>query len=210
MIASLSGVVKRLRRESSRILLEVEGVGYEVLLPYFVQRALEEEGGEDQRVHLEIYYHSTDRQPRPLLIGFLREHEKSFFEKLLEVADIGPVRAAAALTLSISTIAQAIETGDVELLRRLPGIGERTASKIVATLQGKVAPWALLKDEGYATIPTPGKDRSQMRENVVEALVGLGYRRAEARAKVEEALGRNPGARDEEEIVREVFRGEHG
>lgn len=209
MISHLSGKISRLKKDSLYAMVEVGGVGYEVLLPYFVKRALEE-GGEGQDVNLEIYYYATERHPRPLLIGFMREHEKSFFERLVEVEDIGPAKAAAALVMSVSTIAKAIEDGDAAALKRLPGIGERTANKVVATLKGKMAQWALLKDEGYDSLPAPAKKPAleEVREAVELALSGLGYRRAEAKAKVEEALRRNPAIKSEEDLLREVFRAE--
>lgn len=211
MIAHLSGVLKRIERESLRVLVDVSGVGYEVLLPFFVKRALEEEGVEGQPIDLEIFYYATERNPRPILIGFTREHEKSFFEQLIAVEDIGPSKAANALIFSVSTIAQAIEEGDTALLRRLPGIGARTADKIVATLRGKVTRWALLQDEGYDSVPKAvQEDQKALVEAVTEALVGLGYRRTDARAKVEAALERTPGVRDEQALIREVFRAERG
>ena len=210
MIAHLTGTLKRIGPDSLRVIVATEhGVGYEVLLPFFVKRALEEESREGQGVELEIYYYATERHPTPILIGFNRDHEKTFFEQLIAVEDIGPSRAANALVFSVSTIAGAIEEGDVALLRRLPGIGERTANKIVATLRGKMAQWALLRDEGYDTVPKiPREDRKELVETVTDALVGLGYRRTEARAKVEEAVERNSQVREEQDLIREVFRAE--
>ncbi len=202
MISFLSGRLRRKNREDQKIVVDVNGVGYEVLLPFFVRRAFDEkEIGEP--VELEVYYHVAERQPRPLLIGFNREHERSFFERLLSVSDIGPARAARALIFSVSAVAQAIEDGDVRFLTRMPEIGERTAQKIVATLKGKVAEWALLKDEGFTTAPAPEED---LRQEALDVLVGLGYKRAEAREEVEQALKREPGARTIEELIREVFK----
>ncbi len=211
MIAHLSGTLLRLPKDSLKALVDVNGLGYEVLLPFFVKRALEDEALEGQHVELEIYYYVTERHPVPILIGFNREHEKTFFERLIGVEDVGPSKAANALVFSVSTIARAIEEGDVALLKKLPGIGERTANKMVATLQGKVAEWALLQDEQYDSVPSvPREDRSEITDAVVEALVGLGYRRPDARLKVEAVLERSPRVRDEQELIREVFRSERG
>ncbi len=209
MISHLSGTLSKLRKDSLYAVVDVSGVGYEVLLPYFVKRTLEEQG-EGQQVDLEVYYYATERHPKPILIGFMREHEKSFFERLVGVEDIGPAKAAAALVMSVSTIARAIEDGDVATLKRLPGIGERTASKVVATLRGKMAGWALLKDEGYDSLPSQARTQGleEIKEDVVLALTGLGYRRSEARARVEEVLDRSPNLKTEEDILREVFRAE--
>ena len=90
MINFLKGKVKRLYPEESKIVLDVHGVGYELLLPYFVWRSLEEEFiDEGNDLEMEIYFHSSERQPKPVLVGFRQESEKSFFEKLIQVEDVG-------------------------------------------------------------------------------------------------------------------------
>lgn len=206
MINYLKGVIRRINREEARVVVDVSGVGYEVLLPYFVMRALQEEGREEgDEVELEIYYHASERQPRPVLIGFKKEYERSFFEKLLQVESVGVNTAARALVFSVSTIARAIEEGDTDLLVQMPGIGKRTADKMVATLKGKVAEWALLKDEGYSSVPPPDV-HADLKEEVVKVLINLGYRRAEARERAEAAARASPSARDSQELLREVFR----
>lgn len=202
MISHLSGRLLRKSREDQKIVVDVNGVGYDVLLPFFVRRAFDDRDI-GSPVDLEVFYHVAERQPRPLLIGFNREHERTFFERLLSVSDIGPLKAARALIFSVSAVAQAIEDGDVRFLTRMPEIGERTAQKIVATLRGKVAEWALLKDEGYATPPAPQED---LRQEAVDVLVGLGYKRGEAREEVEQAFNRDPGVKSVEELIREVFK----
>ena len=202
MISHLSGRLLRKNREDQKIVVDVNGVGYDVLLPFFVRRAFDDKDI-GAPVDLDIYYHVAERQPRPLLIGFNREHERLFFERLLSVADLGPVKAARALIYSVSAVAQAIENGDVQFLTRMPGMGERTAQKIVATLKGKVAEWALLKDEGYASPPTAKED---LRQEALDVLVGLGYKRSEAREEVEQAFKRDPGVKSVEELIREVFK----
>lgn len=207
MISYLSGTLKR--KLPDRVVIDVGGVGYDVFLPQFVMRSLADtpEGGP---LELEIYYHVTDRQLRPTLIGFTNGYEKRFFEKFITVEDIGPQKAARALALSVSKIAQAIEAEDVALLRKLPGIGERTARKMVATLRGKVAEEALLQDEGFGVLQQPEveENTSELREDGLQILVNLGHRRPEAAAKVDAALKRNPHIASPEELIREVYRGE--
>lgn len=207
MIASLSGRIKRMSRDSLRVVIDVNGVGYEVLLPFFVRRSLEDKA-EGDAIELEIFYYVSERQPRPQLIGFNREHEKTFFERLIEVEDIGPLKAATALVFSVSTVANAIEEGDVATLKKMPGIGDRTAARMVASLKGKVAAWALLRDEGFDSVPPERPDLARLRDSAVLALVALGYRRTEARTRVEEIIKLNPKLRDEQDLIREVFRSE--
>ncbi len=212
MINYLKGVVRRIDKEGARVVLDVGGVGYELLLPYFVLRSLvEEEKGEGDEVEMEIYYHASERQPKPVLVGFKKESERTFFEMLLQVEDVGVNTASRALVFSVSTIAKAIEDGDTGLLVRMPGIGKRTADKMVATLKGKVAEWALLRDEGYATVPGPADNRHMdVKEEVVNVLVNLGHRRSEAREKVAAAAKSSPSANDSQGLLREVFRLERG
>jgi Holliday junction DNA helicase RuvA len=210
VIQYLKGVIRRIYKQEARVVLDVNGVGYELLLPYFVMRSLEEEErGEGDEVEMEIYFHASERQPRPVLVGFRKEFERTFFEKLLQVEDVGVSTAARALVFSVSTIARAIEDGDTALLVQMPGIGKRTADKMVATLRGKVAEWALLKDEGYSTVPT-ASDHTDVQEDVVNVLVNLGHRRAEALQKVEAATKAGSATRDSQELLREVFRLERG
>ncbi len=208
MISYLHGTLKR--KLPDRVVVDVQGVGYDVFLPQFVMRTVEERL-DGEPIEFDIYYHVTERQLRPTLIGFGNETEKRFFEKFISVEDIGPQKAAKALVFSVSTIAQAIEEEDIELLRRLPGIGERTAKKMVATLRGKVAEEALLRDEGFAeeaaTRPA-GEPISELREDTIDILVGLGHRRSEATSKVDAALKRRGAVTTQEELIREVYRAE--
>ena len=207
MISYIRGTIRSIDRESSKAVVDVNGVGYEILLPMFVMRSLVDRGKQEgEEIALETYYHVTERQPRPVLVGFNNEFEKRFFEKLIAVEDLGPAKAARAFVFSVSTVANAIESGDAQLLARMPGIGSRTAQKIIATLKEKVAEFALLRDEGYDSVPkVVGKDIS---DEAIEVLTGLGYKRTEARARVDEILEMKPDVKEVEELIREVFRAE--
>ncbi|MCL0076201.1 Holliday junction branch migration protein RuvA [Dehalococcoidia bacterium] len=207
MISYIKGTIRGIDNETSKVVVDVNGVGYEVLLPLFVMRSLTDRGKEEgEEIALQIYYHVSERQPRPVLVGFNNDFERRFFEKLIGVEDIGPSKAARAFVFSVSTVANAIESGDAQVLQRMPGIGSRTAQKIIATLKEKVAEFALLKDEGYDSMPAVA--RKDIKDEAVEVLAGLGYKRADAKLKVEEALGQNPGLKDAEGLIREVFRAE--
>lgn len=207
MISFIQGTIRTLTREPAKAVVIAAGVGYEVSLPTYVSQSLANDGiREGSEIDLEIYYHVTERQPKPMLVGFRHPSEKDFFEQLIQVEGIGPAKAAAALVFPVSAIASAIETEDYATLQRLPGIGSRAAQKIVATLRGKVAATALLQDAG---ITEQGHTAPPLdaRSEAVEALVTLGYRPTEAQDKVEEALRRNPDVVDDvQELMREVFK----
>ena len=105
MIAFLEGTLQELSDE--RLILLVGGVGYEVLLPVSVMETLKTKNIGDA-VALHIYYHQTERQPKPVLIGFHQEMEKVFFQNFISVGDIGPLKAVKAMEISIGEIAAAI------------------------------------------------------------------------------------------------------
>jgi Holliday junction DNA helicase RuvA len=207
MISYITGKIRSLSREPGRAVIIAGGVGYEISLPTYVYQSLSSEGvttGSD--VELEIYYHVTDRQPKPMLVGFRHPSEKQFFEQLIQVEGIGPAKAAAALVFPVSTIASAIETEDLGSFQRLPGIGSRAAQKIVATLKGKVAATALLQDAGTSE-QSQAVPASDARSEAIEALVTLGYRPTEAQDKVDDVIRRSPEVGDDlQELMREVFK----
>ena len=106
MIGYLEG--KILKKEDDRLLLLANQIGYEVLLPGVVEQALsDKQAGED--IALYIYFQQTERQPKPVLIGFNLEVEKEFFQYFISVEDIGPLKAVKALDLPVRDIARAIE-----------------------------------------------------------------------------------------------------
>jgi len=207
MISYITGTIRSLTREPGRAVVIAGGVGYEVSLPTYVYQSLANDGiGEGSQVELEIYYHVTERQPKPMLVGFRHPSEKLFFEQLIQVEGIGPAKAASALVFPVSTIATAIENEDLGSLQRLPGIGSRAAQKIVATLRGKVAATALLVDAGISEqgqAPPPSDARSE----AIEALITLGYRPTEAQDKVDAVLRQTPETADDlQDLMREIFK----
>jgi Holliday junction DNA helicase RuvA len=206
VISYLEGTL--FKKDGDKLVVLAQGVGYEVLLPSIVSQALAgKRSGEDgDRVKLHIFYHQSEHQPKPVLVGFNTEVEKEFFEKFIKVEAIGPTAAVKALTMPVSTIARAIEEKDTSTLQRLKGIGKRTADKIVATLQGKVGKFALVRDE---QMPAPPVEPEDLRRQVEDVLVKqLGHTRSEAARMVSEAMVQNPAITSPEELFEEVYRGQ--
>lgn len=200
MIAYLEG--KLLKFDEDRILLLTHQVGYEILLPAVVMKTIRQKAIGDE-ISLYIYYHQTERQPKPVLIGFNSETEKDFFQQFIGVGDIGPLKAAKALTLPIPDIARAIESRDVVALSRLKGIGDRTAQKIVAALCGRIERFVSVQGAG------PEEAFSDASAPVYKVLVEqLGHRPADARNMIAQALKRNSAISTPEELFDEVYRGE--
>ncbi|OGP63532.1 MAG: hypothetical protein A2170_13310 [Deltaproteobacteria bacterium RBG_13_53_10] len=207
MIRYIEG--KLLKKEEDRIVVLSNGVGYEVFLPVIVRKIFtSKRAGEDgETVKLHIYHHQTERQPRPMLIGFNFEPEKEFFEKFITVEDIGPPTAVRALVMPIARIARAIEERDSKTLESLKGIGKRTAEKIIATLHGKVGKFALMREE---QIPVD-VEVVDVQKQVEEVLVrDLGHKMSDAQRLIKEAMQRNPLIATPEELFEEVYRGQKG
>lgn len=201
MIGYLEG--KLIHRDEERVMVLAGQVGYEVMLPGFVMATLADRPlGEGVAFH--IYFHQTERQPRPVLIGFNSEAEKAFFLLFLSVEAIGPLKAVKALTLPVAEVAGAIENKDAALLGRLKGIGARTAQKVIATLSGKMGEFSVPGEE--ASVPA-GID--SVARQVLDVMVNqLGHRLAEARKMIADALKRNGDIQTPEALFDEVYRGE--
>lgn len=202
MIGYIEG--KLLQKTEDRILVLANQVGYEVHLPAFVMESMQAKNVGDT-VSFYTYFQQTERQPKPILIGFNLEVEKEFFQYFISVEDIGPLKAVKAMTLPVRELARAIESKDVDRLKQLKGIGARTAQKIIATLEGKMDKFALLRPSEKAALP-PRQDLAKQVEKVL--VEQLGYRMAEARQLIADALKRNPSISTPEELFEEVYRGE--
>ena len=202
MIGYLQGRI--LKKDDDRLMLLAGGVGYEVLVPAVVMEALSDRAvGEEVALH--IYFQQTERQPKPVLIGFTHEVEKEFFQSFISVEDIGPLKAVKAMTLPVCDIARAIESRDLNTLGRLKGIGKRTAQKVVATLEGRMGKFALMRAES----PRPATPVEDVAQQVIDVMVQqLGHRVADARRMVADALKRNPAIDTPEALFEEVYRGE--
>jgi holliday junction DNA helicase RuvA len=202
MIAYLEG--RLLKKDDDRILLLVSRIGYEIMLPAFVRETLQPKQVGDE-VALYIYHHQTERQPKPVLIGFNLEAEKEFFQIFITVDAIGPIKAAKAMTISVRDIANAIESSDLDCLKRLKGIGLRSAQKIIAALQGKVGKFALIC-KADVPIEIGPEDFVQP---VLDVLVAqLGHKSADAKRMIAQALQRDGSIKTPEALFDEVYRGE--
>ena len=199
MIGYIEG--KLLKKEEDRILLLANQVGYEILLPAMVMDSIRGNNIGDE-IALYIYYQQTERQPKPVLIGFNTEEEKDFFQLFISVEDIGPLKAVKALNISITDISNAIESKDAARLTALKGIGSRTAKKIIATLQGRMEKFALPEDK--ETLPSgPSED---VVKQVMEVLVSqLGHKTSDARRMILEALKRRGVVTSAEDLFDEIY-----
>jgi Holliday junction DNA helicase RuvA len=197
MIGSLEGVVRS--KEGNRIVLEVSGVGFEVFVPL---RALNEVGGEGEVVRLETYLHV--REDALTIYGFIDEGEKRLFLALLGVGGVGPKVALAVLSMcEAKDLAKYIHEERAEKLTALPGIGRKTAERIILELRDKIDVERYLP-EGEAV--ASGMER-RILEEAASALSALGLSRTNAEKALQrielEKLGESPSVED---VVREALR----
>jgi Holliday junction DNA helicase RuvA len=179
MIAFLRG--KILEKHPNQVIVETGGVGYDVLIPVSTFSSLPEAGSE---VKLRIHTHV--REDALALFGFLTAEEKTIFERLISVSGIGPKLAITVLSgLPTSDLIYAIRNAAVEQLVRIPGVGKKTAERIVLELKDKL--------EGVAPAAGPGQIEKPMallsviEQDVISALLNLGCNRSTAEGAVRKA-----------------------
>ena len=205
MIAYLAGVLRE--KTPSRVVVDVAGVGYEVFVPLSTFTELPDDG---KTVALRVHTHV--REDAIVLYGFQSARERSVFELLIRTSGIGPKLALGILSgMEPERLLCAVATGDLEALRRVPGVGLKTAERIVVELRERAAQLAL-ETGGQATerrarapagTPDPG---NELQEQALSALLNLGYTRSQAQRVVEEAaseVGTEPAL---ESLLRSALR----
>lgn len=204
MISHIKGRIKK--KKDLSIIVDVNGISYEILIPPAVMKAIDKAKSEDGTIDLVTYhyYQMDPSKAMPVLIGFLNEVEKEFFEQFITVSGVGPKAACKALSLSFSVIADAIDRGDMSLLKTLPGIGEQRARDIIAKLQGKVGKFGLIQDR---FLGEEVKVKEDIKEEALSVLLQLQYKKPEAKEMVENAVRRNPNVSSCEDILNEVYKG---
>jgi Holliday junction DNA helicase RuvA len=191
VIAHLRG--RLLRKNPQEVVVEAGGVGYRVAIPVSTFYRLGEEGAE---VSLRVHTHV--REDALALFGFLTAHEQDVFERLIEVAGVGPKLAVNILSgIEAAELATALRGSDIARLTRIPGVGKKTAERLVVELKDKMPPAVAPEAEETAAGATP-------KEDLLSALAHLGYSRAEAERGVDRAL-REDGAGRFEDLLRRAL-----
>lgn len=203
MIARITG--KIVEKNISYLVVDVGNICYEVFLPQAVMQRLDEFIDKDNMISL-ITYHYYQVEPAkstPILIGFLNEVEREFFQAFISVSGIGPRAALKAINQPISLIAKAIDEADTDFLRTLPGIGQQKARDIIAKLQNKVGKFGLIQD---GNIKEGSSKNSGIEEEALDILMQLQYKKAEAALMIKKALERSEGIESTEKLLNEVYK----
>jgi len=181
MIAFLRG--RLLEKHPNRVVVDVSGVGYDVHVPVSSFYGLGEPGGE---VSLRIHTHV--REDVIALFGFVTALELQLFERLIAVNGIGPRLALAVLSgIEPPDLVQAIQRADVVRLTAIPGIGKKTAERVVLELKDKVATLAVTSPAAEAPAM-----HGAMRDDLLSALLNLGYHRPAAEKALDRVLEQEP------------------
>jgi holliday junction DNA helicase RuvA len=195
MIAVLRGSISE--KTPSRVIVDVAGVGYDVLVPLSTFYVLGEPGA---AVTLRIHTHV--REDVIALYGFVTRLEQDLFERLIAINGVGPKLALAVLSgIEPAELIRAIRTQDVARLTRIPGIGKKTAERIGLELKDRLASLQIAEPA-----PAASTAADQLRDDLLSALVNLGYQRPVAEKSVEKVLQAQPDARFEA-ALKDVLRG---
>jgi holliday junction DNA helicase RuvA len=192
LIAHLRGRV--LRKSPQEVIVDVAGVGYRVAIPVSTFYKLGEEGTE---VSLRVHTHV--REDALALYGFLTAHEQDLFERLIQVAGVGPRLAVNILSgIEAAELAAALRGSDIARLTRVPGVGKKTAERLIVELKDKMPPVP------EATAEAEVEPASTPKEDLLSALAHLGYSRAEAERGVDRAI-REDGTGRFEDLLRRAL-----
>ncbi len=187
MIASLHG--KLIEKHPNQVIVETGGVGYDVTIPVSTFSSLGEAGSE---VRLRVYTHV--REDALQLFGFLTGDEKAVFERLISVSGIGPKLAITVLSgLPTPDLVAAIREGAVERLVRIPGVGKKTAERMVLELRDKLD-MVSGTARAAAAAAAPADALSAVERDVLSALLNLGCQRSAAEQAVRKAKAAGAGA----------------
>jgi Holliday junction DNA helicase RuvA len=180
--------------DEDRVVLEVQGIGYEVAVPSTVLQKLPSKGQE-----LELYTHLHVREDALQLYGFSTPQERAMFRVLITARGIGPKVALTILDkFPGDSLAAVLERGEVDPLLKVPGVGKKTAQRLILELKGKL-PESFFKDEEKTV-------EAQVDNEVVQALLVLGYSRQESLEALRKIQPRSAEESSTEAVLRLALR----
>lgn len=195
MIAFLRG--RLLDKHPNRLILDVQGVGYDVQVPLSTYYGLGEAGSE---VALRIHTHV--REDALALFGFASARELELFELLIAISGVGPKLALAVLSgIEPGELVRAVQRGDVRRLTAIPGVGRKTAERISLELKDKLPPVT-----EAAGAPGAGEEAGPLRADLLSALVNLGYHRPPAEEAVDRVLAAAGAKASFEQVLKQALR----
>ena len=196
MIGSLTG--RLAQKEPNRLVVDVQGVGYEVQVPLSTFYGLGDVGAD---VALRIHTHV--REDTLSLFGFATALELDLFERLIGISGVGPRLALSVLSgIEPPGLVRAVSAGDVVRLTRIPGVGKKTAERIVLELKDRLPETLIIETDQ----PETETETTRMRDDVLSALLNLGYQRPRAERAIERVPTDVSGGDQFEDVLRQALR----
>jgi Holliday junction DNA helicase RuvA len=207
MITKITGVPIAVSGDT--LTLAVGAFEYEVLIPEFARRNLQDKIGREVSLHTVEYLEGNPMQGRliPRLVGFLNPIEREFFDMFCEVDGVGVKKALRAMVRPVQDVAAMIEEQDAKGLSTLPGVGPATAERIIAKLRRKVPKFALLVARD--TAPVADIERDLLSE-AYEVLRALGHSESDARRLLDDALDKKRTYKNVDSLLHAVYEKAHG
>ena len=189
--------------------LAVGAFEYEILIPEFARRRLQEELGREVSLHTIEYLEGNAMQGRltPRLVGFLNPIEREFFEMFCEVDGVGVKKALRAMVRPVQEVATMIEEQDAKGLATLPGIGPATAERVIAKLRRRVPKFALLVGRD---LPATAHIERDLLAEAFEVLRVLGHSEIESRRLLDDALDKKHKYKDVDALLHAIYEKTHG
>ncbi|MBL6746813.1 MAG: Holliday junction branch migration protein RuvA [Pseudomonadales bacterium] len=199
MIGQIRGIL--IEKKPPEILVDVGGLSYELQIPMSTVYQLPEVGSE-----LRLHTHFVVREDAQLLYGFYDLKDKTLFRALIRVNGVGPKMALAILSgMAADEFARTVRENDVAAMTRMPGIGKKTAERLIVEMRDRLTEW----DDAEATAALPGatQSTSAMGKEAETALIALGYKPQQAARSVAIVLKSDPEVPDSESLIRLALKG---
>ena len=194
MIARLKGQL--IEKSPISLVVDVQGVGYEVFIPLTVYYELPECG-----TAISLYIHTRMREDSLKLFGFIKEADKQMFELLTRISKVGPKIALAFLSgMTAQELTQAVFSDDIATLSAIPGVGRKTAERLALELKDKLSELNL--QPGAVTATADSIPGGGLKDDAVSALVNLGYKKAQAEQALKK-IWRDEAKPSLEELIRD-------
>ena len=206
MITKITGTL--LSVDEATLTMQVDAFEYQVLIPEFTRRQLQNRGGESISLHTIQYLEGNPMQGRltPRLIGFLNAVEREFFDLFCSVDGVGVKKALRAMIRPVQEVAAQIEDQDAKGLSALPGIGPATSERIVAKLRRKMPKFALLVARDDLSIDDTARD---LVSETYDILRTLGHSETDARKLIDTVLATKKKFKDVESLLQAVYQVSH-
>ena len=199
MIGQIRGIL--VCKTPPEILVEVGGLSYELQIPMSTAYQLPEVGCE-----LRLHTHFVVREDAQLLYGFYELKDKTLFRALIRVNGVGPKMALAILSgMAADEFARTVRENDVAAMTRMPGIGKKTAERLIVEMRDRLTEWD--DAEAAAALPGATQSTSAMGKEAETALLALGYKPQQAARAVEMVLKSDPEIPDSESLIRLALKG---